>query len=365
MRLRRITLQNLRNLTLVSLDLVGRRQFFVGANGQGKTNLLEAVGFITALRSFRTSDSRLLIAHGQSEGAMSFELEHETLGDTRVTVRLRAGTKEVTVDNERVAKLTDYLGKFPTVVFSSQDQQLIRGAPAGRRRWLDLTLGAMDMGYVRALQEYHRALAGRNALLKRGAPPAELAAFERPLASRGRQIVAARRQGLAALASRLTAAYARIAPEEAGDVGFVYSPNVAGEDEAVWLEQLSAGRARDLRMGATWMGPHRDDFDFTLGGRSAVAVASEGQQRSLVLALKAAQADWYHERGRVEPVILADDVLGELDPMRRERFWRIVDPRWQVLATGTTRPATPSEPADWTVFSVAKGMFRPADSTGS
>ncbi|HNW41854.1 MAG TPA: hypothetical protein PKN08_08145 [Opitutaceae bacterium] len=168
MRLRRLTLQNYRNAALVQCAFEGRLQFFIGGNGQGKTNLLEAVGCLTALRSFRTSDNRHLIAHGQAEAAIACTVEHERFGETTVTVKLRADGKEVWTDHERVTRLADYLGRFPTVVFSSQDQQLIRGAPTGRRRWLDLTLAAMDAGYLKTLQTYHRALAERNALLKRG-----------------------------------------------------------------------------------------------------------------------------------------------------------------------------------------------------
>ncbi|HEY0944223.1 MAG TPA: DNA replication and repair protein RecF, partial [Opitutaceae bacterium] len=183
MQLRRITLQHFRNIAFASLPFEGRQQFFVGANGQGKTNLLEAAGFITALRSFRTTDNKVLIAHGQPEAAIVCELAHERFGETKITIKLRAGAKEVWTDQERVTRLGDYLGKFPAVVFSSQDQQLVRGSPGGRRRWLDLTLAAMDGAYLQALQSYHRALAGRNALLKRGAPAGELSAFEQPLAA--------------------------------------------------------------------------------------------------------------------------------------------------------------------------------------
>jgi DNA replication and repair protein RecF len=364
MRLRRIILQQFRNIPWAEVELTGTRHFFLGPNGQGKTNLLEAVGLLTALRSFRTSDARVLIAHGQTEAALSFELEQERMGPTRVTIRLRAGSKEVTVDQERVTRLADLLGRFPTVVFSSQDQQLIRGAPGGRRRWLDLTLAATDPAYLQTLQTYHRALAGRNALLKRATPTAELAAFERPLAQSGSRLMRERAVGLERLGRHLTRAYACIAsPGSPETVGFAYAPDLASADEAAWLHALAAGRARDLQFRSTLTGPHRDDLDFTLDGRPAREVASEGQQRSLVLALKVAQAHWFHAGSGVAPVLLADDVLGELDPGRRARFWQAVEPDWQVLATGTTRPE--SDPIAWNMITVAKGAFARAESPGS
>src|SRR6185436_19682554 len=152
MRLRKLTLRHFRNVGFATLELNGRQQFLVGANGQGKTNLLEAAGFITALRSFRTTDNKLLVGIGQHCAAIVCDVTHERQGDTQVTIKLRHDGKEVWCDQTRVTRLAEYLGQFPTVVFSSQDLSLVRGSPAGRRRWLDLTLAAMDPSYLRALQ---------------------------------------------------------------------------------------------------------------------------------------------------------------------------------------------------------------------
>jgi DNA replication and repair protein RecF len=361
MRLRRLTLQNYRNAALVQCAFEGRLQFFIGGNGQGKTNLLEAVGCLTALRSFRTSDNRHLIAHGQAEAAIACTVEHERFGETTVTVKLRADGKEVWTDHERVTRLADYLGRFPTVVFSSQDQQLIRGAPAGRRRWLDLTLAAMDAGYLKTLQTYHRALAERNALLKRGLAGAdatqELAAFEQTLAPAAADLSARRAEGLRALGTEVTRAYARIA--EAELVELSYKPDgLDGGDAQAWRVLFEKTRARDAQFRATMSGPHRDDFICTVNGRSAKDFASEGQQRSLVIAVRLAQAVWFHERGGVRPLLLADDVLGELDPVRRERFWAAIDPEAQVLATGTTPPAN-GIGVGWQMFRVTAGQVSP------
>src|SRR4051812_42295132 len=210
MRLRRISLQHFRNIPFAELELSGRQQFFVGPNGQGKTNLLEAIGFMTALRSFRTADSKLLIAHGQAEAGLAFELEHLRFGESKLLMKLRPGGKDVTCDGEKVSRLADYLGRFPTVVFSSQDQLLVRGTPAVRRRWLDLTLATMDAAYLRAVQSYHRALTERNSLLKRAAPHDQLASFEKPLAAAASELVEKRAVGVKVLSEYVAAAYARI-----------------------------------------------------------------------------------------------------------------------------------------------------------
>lgn len=355
MRLRQLTLRDFRNIPLARLEFSGRQQFFIGANGQGKTNLLEAAGFLTALRSFRAADNRVLIRHGQPAAAIVCELEHEHRGETRITVKIAPQGKELWCDQERVARLADYVGQFPTVVFSSQDLQLVRGTPAGRRRWLDLTLAAMDGAYLRALQVYTRAVAERNALLKRGGSAAELSAFEQTIAPAAAELVQRRHEGVAALAREVEAAYQRVA-DDAEPVAVTYEPNGDETTAEGWRERLANGRARDQQFRSTLAGPHRDEVALRVHGRAAKEFASEGQQRSLVLALRLAQAAWFHARSGVRAVLLADDVLGELDPERRRRFWQAVDGEAQVLATGTTLPA--ADLGAWQVFAVSGGEFR-------
>ena len=354
MHLRRIALQNFRNIAWAELALPELGAALVGENAQGKTNLLEAVGLLTALRSFRQNDNRLLIAHGQPEAALRFELEHERLGATTVTIRLRPDGKEVEVDATPVARYGDFLGRFPTVLFSSQDNQLIRGSPGARRRWLDLVLAAMDAGYLDALQRYHRALDGRNRLLKERADAAQLAAFERPLAAAGVAVIRARAAGVAELGGRVSAAYAAMAPG-LETAQLVYESDVAECDEDSLAELFATSRERDLMMKSTGRGPHRDDIDLALDGRSSRDFGSEGQQRSLVLAMRLAQLGHFRERSGVRPVVLADDVLGELDAGRRERFWSAIEPGTQVLATGTAVPEGVA--AGWRVFRVERGTF--------
>lgn len=355
MRLRKLTLRHFRNVGFAALEFSGRQQFLVGVNGQGKTNLLEAAGFLTALRSFRATNPKLLISHGQTTAAIACELEHEKQGSTHITIKLHPDSKELWCDQARVTRLADYLGRFPTVVFSSQDLQLVRGSPAGRRRWLDLTLAAMDASYLRALQIFTRAVAERNILLKRGgAADAQLSAFEQTLAPAAVELITLRASGLRALAQTLKRAYAEVS-ENAEPAALVYEPDFAEPSVEAMLARLESGRARDAQFRTTLVGPHRDDFRFSVRGTAAKDFASEGQQRSLVLALRLAQAAWFHERSGVRPVLLADDVLGELDPGRRRRFWSAIDPESQVIATGTRLPD--AELGTWQIFEVANGGF--------
>ncbi|MEY2881735.1 MAG: hypothetical protein RLZZ15_4115 [Verrucomicrobiota bacterium] len=355
MRLRKLTLRHFRNVGFAALEFSGRQQFLLGGNGQGKTSLLEAAGLITALRSFRTTEQKQLVMHTQHTAAVACVVDHDREGETHLTIKLRHGDKELWSDQTRVKRLADHLGKYPTVVFSSQDLQLVRGSPAGRRRWLDLTLAAVDADYFRALQTYSRALAERNALLKTGrAVEAELAAFEQTLVPAAATLIALRAAGLRALGTAVTTGYAKLcADAESASLG--YEPNFPDASAESLLARLEAGRERDLQFRTTLVGPHRDDFSFTVRHTAAKEFASEGQQRSLVLALRLAQAAWFHERSGVRPVLLCDDVLGELDPARRRRFWAAIDPESQVIATGTSLPE--AELGAWQVFAVQDGDF--------
>jgi len=357
-KLSTIRLQNFRNIAEASLEFGRGRVFFVGANGQGKTNLLEAIGYVSALRAFRPGDNRALIRDGAGEAGIGYVLEHERTGRSEVIVRIRLRGKEATLDGEPVRRLADYLGRFPTVLFSSGDIQLIRGAPAGRRRFLDLHLAGCEPGYLEALQKYHRALEHRNRLLKEGGAGSALKAFEREMAPAAVRLIAARRQAMEKLGGLVEAFHGRISDgAETGTVA--YRPDVEADSAEAFLALLAKNKMRDVQVGSTQRGPHRDDFAFRLGGKDAAIFASEGQQRALVLALRFGQLRDVRERSGVAPLVLADDVLGELDPVRRERFWAALEDDVQLFATGTTLPGNAGE-GQWQVFRVEAGVFREA-----
>ncbi len=356
MRFTSVTLQHFRNLPLASLALAGRRTFLCGANGQGKTNFLEALGYVTALRSFRGAEPRALVALGQAQAGLGLVVEHERFGESRITITLGADGRTVEWEQGKVTRLADFIGKFPTVVFSSQDNQLLRGSPSLRRRWLDLTLAAMDGAYLAALQGYTRAVAERNILLKHGGrDAAQLDAFEHEAAVHAVRLVSSRQAGLAELSELFRTAHARLVPE-GEQAALVYAPDTAAATTEAFAAQFAKARPRDTLLKSTERGPHRDDLEFVLTGRPAKNFASEGQQRCLVIALRLAQAAYFRAHGGVEPVLLCDDVLGELDPVRRRKFWAALDGEPQVIATGTSLPEDDGHA--WQVVSVAGGALR-------
>ena len=166
-----------------------------------------------------------------------------------------------------------------------------------------------------------------------------------------------RSAGLAELNALVQTAYGRIA-DQAEPTSLGYDPDFAGSSAEMILEKMASSRARDAQFRTTLTGPHRDDVELKISGRAAKDFASEGQQRSLVLALRVAQAAWFQQKSQIRPVLLADDVLGELDPERRRRFWTAIDPESQMIATGTALPDAAL--GHWQVFNVAGGAFQPA-----
>jgi len=351
--LRRIRLQNFRNIAAAEIEFSGSRSFLIGSNGQGKTNLLEALGYVSALRAFRPGGNRVLIREGENEAALGYSFQHERLGTGEVTIRIRPKGKAVELDRSPVKRLSDLIGRFPTVLFASDDVQLVRGSPALRRRFLDLHLASLDAAYLDGLQRYFRALGQRNRLLKSGAPARELAAFEQQLAPAAASLIRTRRAGLETLQTGMQRFFAGLTAG-ADAATLEYRADVEGDSRdllATWLRQ----RERDARLKATEHGPHRDDWVLRIRGREAALFASEGQQRALVLALRFAQLADAREQSGLMPVVLADDVLGELDPERRGRFWSLLDPEVQLLATGTQIPDDDS--AEWQQIRVKDGQF--------
>ncbi len=357
MRLIALRVQDFRNLSLVRLEFKRAKVFLLGPNAQGKTNLLEAAGLVGALRSFRGIESRELIRHGAAEARVWLALEHEREGAVEVEILVRPTARQVTINGTRCLNLTEYLGRFPVVALSSQDLQLLRGAPQARRRALDLAIAALDDAYLFALTRYQKALNQRNALLRgpKQATPQELTAFEAQMAPEAAIIVEKRRTAGAELAGHLAVAYDQMAGAAIETPDLRYKPDAQPTHAEGWQALWAESRPRDAMMKMTLRGPHRDDFAFDLGGHGAKSFGSEGQQRALVVAFRLAQAQWQMARTGLAPIVLADDVLGELDTERRAGFWRAAGAVGQVIATGTHLPGEDS--TEWEVWKVKAGTF--------
>ena len=354
MRLTDLNITNFRNIGQAALSFEGTRQFFCGANGQGKTNLLEAIGMITAMRSFRTTKRLPLLRQEEPHASIGAQVELEPGTTTQIDVRLSRVARKAFVDETPVEKFSEFIGHYPTVTLSSEDIQLLRGAPSLRRRFFDLILSFGEPLYLDTLRKYHNTLKHRNALLKLEDPRPQLPAFDTQLAQQATTLVQLRRDALLQIQSHLARFYGGIAQSDTETPAILYEPSKATETAEDFSALLQTNLDRDIFSGTTNIGPHRDDYALQLNGNPALEYASEGQQRALVLALRFAQFTYFQEKSGTTPILLADDILGELDPARRERFWEAIPPDTQLVATGTSLP---SDPEPWQAFHVDNGTF--------
>jgi len=328
-----LRLRDFRNYARLDADFPAGFHLFLGDNAQGKTNILEAIYLLATLRSFRGVAGGQMVRHGQKgyfvSATVSSQAEHD------IKLYWSAAQRKLSLDAQPVRKLTDYLGVIRAVVFCTEDLQLIKGAGLQRRRYLDLLLAHTHPVYLPILQRYARALRSRNALLKQPrVDEAALESFTHELIESGRQIIQFRHQLLPAVADLARAAYARVA-RSAEALQLEYQPSVK-QDFAV---ELARNRARERTFRTTILGPHRDELLLRLDEKSAAKFASEGQKRSIAIALKLTQAEYLAGVHGVPPVLLIDDVMGELDAKRRAAFLpllnRVQHARSQVFMTCT------------------------------
>jgi DNA replication and repair protein RecF len=317
---------------------------FSGDNGQGKTNLLEAIFAVATLRSFRTARLADLIAFGAERAELGARVVKGDLVRS-YAVELAPGSRKVTLDGKAVRPLARYFGGFNVVVFTPEDLALPRGTPGDRRRFLDRGVFNLRPDYLGTAQDYERVLKTRNTVLRqvgdggldRRKAEDLLAVYDHQLAELGAQVIAARQDFLGVLQVELAAAFAAITRTElAATVRYLVRAGAATAEQI--RAALQAARPKDLATGATQVGPHRDDLVFELAGREAGAYASQGQLRAIMLAWKTAELQVLARAHGDPPILLLDDVSSELDPQRNEfLFEHLADLASQCFIT-TTHP---------------------------
>jgi len=314
MHLAHLRLRDFRNYTRLDVDFAPGFHLLLGDNAQGKTNILEAIYLIATLRSFRGVGGAQMIRHGQKGYFVGGKVVGQ--GEHDIKMYWSSPERSLSLDARPVRKLTDYLGVLRTVVFCTEDLQLVKGAARSRRRFLDLLLSQTFAGYLPLLQRYTRALRSRNALLKNPRPdPAALDSFSRELIKSGEEIIRLRHELVPKFSPLARLAYRRIS-SEAEELRLEYQPSVK-QDFSV---ELAQSRNRESAYRSTLIGPHRDDLQLLLNDRSAAQFGSEGQKRTLAITLKLAQAEYLTGLHGSPPVLLIDDIMGELDAKRRTGF---------------------------------------------
>ena len=344
-----------RNIALCDLDLNHNRHFMLGTNGQGKSNCLEALGFVFMLRSFRTQTTKALFQKDCAEFRLYYEIEHEKMRSTQVELEFKGHEKILLIDGNRVQKMADFIGLFPVVPLHAGDLMILKGAPLERRRFFDMTFASIDAEYFQALRLYHRSLQERNRLLKMEANASAFSAFEKELALHADSLIRKRQAGIEKLGKILSEVYAAFAKDsEAPSLSYKVDVNL--ESVEAYEQLFSDNRKRDSLIGSTQKGPHRDDYNLNLAIGGAKEYGSDGQQRALCVALRVAQAQLFEAVLGIKPVLLVDDVLGELDPIRRQGFWDTCPRDSQIIASGTEF-LTHEQAGDWAVWNVSQGAF--------
>ncbi|MBQ7113940.1 MAG: DNA replication/repair protein RecF [Clostridia bacterium] len=331
MRATRLKLNYYRNYETLDLKPESGLNVIVGENAQGKTNAVEALFFCAFGRSHRTPRDQELINRGMSGAYVGLEAQTKS-GERRIEMKLRAGErKKVFLDRLETKRTGELMGVINVVMFSPEDLELIKGAPAERRRFLDMELSQIRPAYYYRLQQYNAALKQRNALLKgepgRERPTAvrelrdELYVWDEQLAAAGADVMRMRMDFTRRLASVAEALHYRISggrerlqvSYEASVDASEYGGNLRGALEEV----LYASAYEDIRRGYTTVGPHRDDLSVTFGGESVRTYGSQGQQRTAALSLKLSELQLLKEEKGEAPILLLDDVLSELDDPRQ------------------------------------------------
>ncbi len=325
--LRDLQLRRVRCFESIAVAFAPGFNFIIGANGRGKTTLLEAACVLLRLQSQRSSSLAPVVRHGERSFVISGHIETHLLQFYYSALR-----RKVAFDGIEQRDLAEYLGLVRVVSFANHDLDLVRGGSERRRRYLDFIGHQVDATYRPALRSYERALRTRNALLKSATPrPRELAAYTDPLVRAGTRLRGLRAELVRRLAP-VAAESQQVISEARENLNLTYTPG-SEEDFAAHLERTLP---EQTRLRVTTVGPHRDDVGLLVEGQPAAQFASEGQQRTIALALKLAQARIFAEEAGTAPLLLIDDIFGELDTRRRHALLAHLPNDSQKLVTATS-----------------------------
>lgn len=381
MYLKRLNLRQFRNYRDCLVNFEAPKTILVGNNAQGKSNLLEAVELLSTLKSHRSGRDSELVLEDASIGQIQAILER-AYGSVELGLTLRSqGRRTVALNRESLRRQLDFLGILNAVQFSSLDLDLVRGSPERRRNWLDSILTQLEPIYAYILQQYNQVLRQRNALLKTmrkqqedgtkngvlssKQPQAELSLWDAQLATAGSRVTRRRARLLQRLAPLAQSWHASISGKtELLEVTYAPNVNLEKDDpkgvQQAFLDKLYHRRLPEQRQGITLVGPHRDDVEFTINQTPARSYGSQGQQRTLVLALKLAELKLIEEVVGEPPLLLLDDVLAELDPNRQNQLLDAIQDRFQTLITTTHLGAFDSQWLNSSqILSVQAGQIQP------
>ncbi|TVQ58818.1 MAG: DNA replication/repair protein RecF [Spirulina sp. DLM2.Bin59] len=347
MYLQHLHLRNFRNYRDQALTFTAPKTIILGNNAQGKSNLLEAIELLATLKSHRSSRDRDLIHHSTDISQIN-----ATIAQRYSTVELgctlrHPGRRTLSRNCEPLKRQLDALGTLNAVQFSSLDLDLVRGTPDDRRRWLDDLVVQLEPVYAHILQQYTHVLRQRNALLRRHRgeqtlAPQELALWDAQLAAHGSRVTRRRARVLQRLAPLAQAWHSEISGSSQPEtLTLTYCPNVPWQEDdpqqvqQAFFDRIQQRQRVETQRGTTVVGPHRDEIELCINDIPARAYASQGQQRTLVLAIKLAELHLIETVTGEPPLLLLDDVLAELDLQRQNHLLAAIQDRFQTVITTT------------------------------
>lgn len=319
MYISQMEIKNFRNLETANIELIDGINIFYGNNGQGKTNFLESIYLTSTGRSHRTNIDSELIAFDKDEAFINGIVKNNEYTD-KISIYLRRNrAKGIAINNIPLKKVGDLFGRLYVVIFSPEDLQLVKSGPSERRKFLDTEICQLSNVYYYELNNYYRVLRQRNNLLKdlQKNKDKELKdtvfIWDKQLVEHGIKIYNHRKDFIERLNIIAGDIYGNIV-SHTEELEIKYNPNIIPEE---FEERLKKGLERDIRLGSTYYGIHKDDMDFIIDDMDLRKYGSQGQQRTASLSAKLAEIDIIHNKKGVKPVLLLDDVLSELDKNRQ------------------------------------------------
>ncbi|MGT2911987.1 DNA replication/repair protein RecF [Streptococcus cameli] len=363
MWLENLTIDKFRNYKQTKLSFHAGLNIFLGQNAQGKTNILESIYFLALTRSHRTRTDKDLLQF--EENSLSVHgLVHRSIGAIPLDIELTESGRVTKVNHLKQSRLSDYIGKLNVVLFAPEDLQLVKGAPAIRRKFIDVELGQMKPVYLSDLSQYNHVLKQRNTYLKTADTIDEvfLSVLDQQLAEYGCKVMLQRIDFLQRLEQFAKEKHFDIS-NQAEEFSINYEPSIRFTDASTlvdnYLTELSISRKRDLFKKNTGVGPHRDDFTFYINGMKA-HFGSQGQHRSLVLSVKLAEIELMKEVTTEYPILLLDDVMSELDNSRQIKLLETISKKIQTFITTTSLDHLHDLPEELKIFHVNNGQIKEA-----
>lgn len=340
MILKHLSITNYRNLPLAVLDFSANVNCFVGANGMGKSNVLDAIYYLSFCRGFATAQDALNVNHEADYFILEGDYAQESGSSRHVCCSLKRGSrKRLKIDGKDVKRISEHVGKIPLVMIAPADSALISGGSEERRHFMDMVIMQYSAPYLEALIRYERALKQRNVLLKQEAEPdaSVLDVIEEMMAESGMFIYEMRKDFVKAFQPIFLQLYQRLAGDASEKVAMSY---VSHGDRGDLQAQLRDWRIRERIVGYSLHGIHKDDLDLTLNGFTVKREASQGQQKTYFIAMKLAQYVFLKNKGEHKvPLLLLDDIFDKLDAKRVEQIVNYVsgDDFGQIFITDTRR----------------------------